>query len=44
LLAEQNWPPGIQEYTFSLPEYSGTIVYEVESGEVVERGKLVVWK
>lgn len=42
LLAEQTRPPGIQEYTFSLPEYTGTIVYEVVSGEVVERGKLVV--
>lgn len=44
LLAEQAWPPGIQEYTFSLPEYTGAIVYEVTSGEMVERGKLVVWK
>ncbi len=44
LLAEENWPPGIQEYTFSLPEYTGTIVYEVERSGLVERGKLVVRK
>ncbi len=43
LLAEQNWPTGVQEYTIQLPEYSGTVLYEVERGGVVERGKLVVW-
>ena len=42
LLAEQNWPAGVQEYTIQLPEYSGTVLYEVERGGVVERGKLVV--
>ncbi len=42
LLAEQNWLAGVQEYTIQLPEYSGTVLYEVERGEVVVRGKLVV--
>lgn len=43
LLAEQNWPTGVQEYTIQLPEHSGTVLYEVERGGGVERGKLVVW-
>jgi hypothetical protein len=42
LLGEYAPPVVATAYTIRLPEMSGTLVYEVERGGVVERGKLVV--